>query len=51
LGGRRVLANLRFRYAVPMLRKAKLDVVAIDLWEFGKVGGGPPSLVLPIKRA
>jgi len=51
LGARRVLANLRFRVAVPMLRKAKLDVVAIDLWEFGKVGGGPPSLVLPIKRA
>lgn len=50
LGSRRVLANLRFRYAVPMLRKAKLDVIAIDLWEFGKVGGGPPSLVLPIKR-
>jgi N-dimethylarginine dimethylaminohydrolase len=51
LGPRRVLANLRFRFAVPMLRKAKLDVVAIDLWEFGKVGGGPPSLVLPLKRA
>ncbi|MGA3038835.1 MAG: hypothetical protein ABSE64_15330 [Vulcanimicrobiaceae bacterium] len=51
LGSRRVLANLRFRFAVPMLRKAKLDVVAIDLWEFGKVGGGPPALVLPLKRA
>jgi dimethylargininase len=51
LGPRRVLANLRFRFAVPMLRKAKLDVVAIDLWEFGKVGGGPPSLVLALKRS
>ncbi len=51
LGSRRVLANLRFRFAVPMLRKAKLDVVAIDLWEFGKVGGGPPSLVLALKRS
>jgi len=51
LGSRRVLANLRFRVAVPMLRKAKLDVIAIDLWEFGKVGGGPPSLVLPLKRS
>ncbi|HEY1727052.1 MAG TPA: hypothetical protein VGG22_01580 [Candidatus Baltobacteraceae bacterium] len=50
LGSRRVLTNLRFRFAVPMLRKAKLDVVAIDLWEFGKLGGGPPSLVLPLKR-
>lgn len=51
LGPRRVLANLRFRIAVPMLRRVKIDVVAIDLWEFGKVGGGPPSLVLPLKRA
>jgi len=51
LGSRRVLTNLRFRFAVPMLRKAKLDVVAIDLWEFGKVGGGPPSLVLALKRS
>jgi dimethylargininase len=50
LAPRRVLANLRFRVAVPMLRKAKLEVVAIDLWEFGKVGAGPPSLVLPVKR-
>ena len=50
LAPRRVLANLRFRYAIPILRKAKIEVVAIDLWEFGKVGGGPPSLVLPIKR-
>jgi N-dimethylarginine dimethylaminohydrolase len=51
LGPRRVLANLRFRVAVPMLRKAKLDVVAIDLWEFGKVGAGPSSLVLALKRS
>jgi dimethylargininase len=50
LGPRRVMANLRFAHALPILRKAKLDVVAIDLWEFGKVGGGPPALVLPLKR-
>lgn len=50
LGPRRAIANLRFRVAVPLLRKAKIDVAAIDLWEFGKVGGGPPSLVLPLKR-
>ena len=50
LAPRRVLANLRFRIALPMLRRAKIDVVAIDLWEFGKVGGGPASLVLPLKR-
>lgn len=50
LAPRRAITNLRFRVAVPLLRKAKIDVVAIDLWEFGKVGGGPPSLVLPLKR-
>lgn len=50
LAPRRVLTNLRFRIAVPTLRKAKIEVVAIDLWEFGKVGGGPPSLVLPLRR-
>ena len=50
LAPRRVLANLRFRVALPTLRKAKIDVVAIDLWEFGKVGAGPSSLVLPLKR-
>jgi dimethylargininase len=50
LAPRTVIANLRFAMALPILRKAKLNVVAIDLWEFGKVGGGPPSLVLPLKR-
>jgi len=50
LAPRSVLANLRFAAALPLLRKAKVAVAAIDLWEFGKVGGGPPSLVLPIKR-
>lgn len=50
LAPRRVLANLRFGTAVPLLRKAKIDVAAIDLWEFGKVGGGPPALALPLKR-
>lgn len=50
LAPRRVMTNLRFAHALPILRKAKLDVVAIDLWEFGKVGGGPPALVLPLKR-
>lgn len=50
LAPRRVIANLRFAHALPLLRKAKVDVVAIDLWEFGKIGGGPPALVLPLKR-
>jgi dimethylargininase len=50
LGERRVLANLRFRETVPMLRKSKIGVDAIDLWEFGKIGATPSSLVLALKR-
>lgn len=45
-----VLANLRFRYSIGLLRAAKIDVVAIDLWEFGKVGVGPFQLALATKR-
>ncbi len=50
LGNRRVLANLRFRQTIPLLRKAKIAVDAIDLWEFGKVGATPNSLVLALQR-
>jgi dimethylargininase len=50
LGPRRVLANLRFRETIPLLRKAKLFVDAIDLWEFGKVGATPSTLALALKR-
>ena len=50
LGDRRVIANLRFRESIGLLRAAKLDVVAIDLWEFGKAGVGPSQLVLATKR-
>jgi dimethylargininase len=50
LGELRVIANLRFRESLTMLRKAKIAVDAFDLWEFGKAGAGPFSLVLPIKR-
>jgi dimethylargininase len=50
LGERRVLVNLRFRETFALLRKAKIAVEAIDLWEFGKAGAGPFSLVLPTKR-
>ncbi len=50
LGERRVLANLRFRESLLRLRKAKIAVEAIDLWEFGKVGAGPFSLVLATNR-
>jgi dimethylargininase len=49
-GERRVVANLRFRYSIGLLRAAKIEVEAIDLWEFGKVGAGPFQLVLATKR-
>jgi N-dimethylarginine dimethylaminohydrolase len=50
LGSRRVLANLRFGSVVPLLRKARFQVDAIDLWEFGKVGMAPSFLALALKR-
>jgi dimethylargininase len=50
-GPRRVIANLRFRYSIGLLRAAKIEVEAIDLWEFGKAGVGPFSLVLATKRS
>jgi dimethylargininase len=50
LGGRRVIANLRFRETMGLLRAAKIEIVAIDLWEFGKAGVGPAQLVLATKR-
>ena len=51
LGERRVIANLRFRESLAIMRKAKIAVEAIDVWEFGKAGIGPFSLVLAVKRA
>ena len=50
MGEGRVLANLRFRESLAILRNAKIAVEAIDMWEFGKAGFGPFSLVLAIKR-
>jgi dimethylargininase len=50
LGERRVIANLRFRQTLPLLRKAKIAVEALDLWEFGKIGATPSLLVLALKR-
>ncbi len=50
LGGRRVIANLRFRETIPLLRAAKFSVDAIDLWEFGKIGATPSSMILALKR-
>jgi dimethylargininase len=49
-GEKRVIANLRFRESVKLLRAARIEVEAIDLWEFGKAGFGPFQLVLAAKR-
>jgi dimethylargininase len=49
-GERRVIANLRFRESIRLMRAAKLDVEAIDLWEFGKAGAGPFQLALAALR-
>jgi dimethylargininase len=50
-GERRAIVNLRFRYSIGIFRAAKIDVEAIDLWEFGKAGVGPFQLVLATKRS
>jgi dimethylargininase len=50
-GERRVVVNLRYRYSIGLLRAAKIDVEAIDLWEFGKAGIGPFQLVLATNRS
>ncbi|BDE05633.1 hypothetical protein WPS_09090 [Vulcanimicrobium alpinum] len=50
VGERRVIANLRFRESIAIMRRAKIAVDAIDLWEFGKAGFGPFSLALAVKR-
>jgi len=50
LGERVVIANLRFRESIALMRKAKIAVEAIDLWEFGKAGFGPFAPALPFKR-
>jgi dimethylargininase len=46
-----VIENLRFRTVLPLLRGAKVWVDAIDVWEFGKLGITPSTLVLALKRA
>ena len=50
-GERRAIANLRYRYSIGILRAAKIEVEAIDLWEFGKAGIGPFQLLLATKRS
>jgi dimethylargininase len=51
VGRRRVIANVRFRFILETLRRARVGVDAIDLWEFGKVGATPSMLTLALKRS
>ncbi|MBV9699238.1 MAG: hypothetical protein JO078_03835 [Candidatus Eremiobacteraeota bacterium] len=50
LGERHVLADIRYRTAIPMMRRAGITVEAIDLYEFTKLGITPSMLVLALKR-
>ncbi len=50
VGRRRVIANVRFRDVLETLRRARVGVDAIDLWEFGKFGATPSMLTLALKR-
>jgi dimethylargininase len=50
LGERRVLLDLRYRAAPRVLRRARIAVESIDLYEFEKVGITPAMLVLALRR-
>lgn len=51
LGPRHVVMDLRLSKAAVLLKKAKIFVEAIDLYDFGRAGAGPSALVLPLRRA
>jgi dimethylargininase len=50
LGEHHVLADLRYRTSLSIMRKAGLVVESIDLYEFAKIGVSPSMLALAIKR-
>ena len=50
LGPRFVLANIRFQETPAILRSAKIKTESFDLWEFGKLGLAPSTLLLALKR-
>jgi N-dimethylarginine dimethylaminohydrolase len=50
LGPRSVLSNLRFQETPVILRNAKIRVEALDLWEIGKLGLSPSTLLLALQR-
>lgn len=50
LGERHVLADIRFRTALQMMRRHGIRVESIDLYDFCKIGITPSMLTLPLKR-
>lgn len=50
LGERHVIADVRYRTAPRIMRKAGIVVEGIDLYDFEKVGVTPSMLVLALKR-
>jgi dimethylargininase len=50
LGEHHVLADLRYRTSLSIMRKAGLVVESIDLYEFAKIGVSPSMLALALKR-
>lgn len=50
LDKKHVIANIRFRETPALLKKARITVDGLDVWEFGKVGFMPSSLILAVSR-
>ena len=50
IGDRHVIADIRYRTALTAMRRAGVTVEAIDLYDFGKIGLTPATLVLALKR-
>ena len=50
LGEHHVLADMRYRTSLSIMRKAGLVVESIDLYEFAKIGVSPSMLALALKR-
>jgi dimethylargininase len=47
---RHVIADIRYRTAIPAMRRAGIAVESIDLYEFGKLGLTPSMLTIALKR-
>lgn len=50
LGERHVVADIRYRTSLSILRRAGIAVESIDLYDFTKVGITPAMLALPLRR-